>query len=278
MTTPLAPPVLIEPPVPPVAQYGLLNAAVGPMPLPSHGIAGGVQYQADVCTDARLYQAVCDPTPQVKIFDGQDPLTTALPFVVYASLICGTAGYTLDELSARVQRRLAVKEQPAVESALWGVAGGDTPGYFQSGVTVTALPDAAGVTAALAALEQALATCYDGIPGIIHARPRVAAHMSDHTLLLKENGLIKTWRGNAVVFGDGYSGRDPAGALPGAATDEFLYATGRVLIWRSEDVFVPDPRQTLDRTTNHAQLIAERNYALAVECCLFVIKATGVAA
>jgi len=39
-------------------------------------------------------------------------------------------------------------------------------------------------------------------------------------------------------------------------------------------VFVPDPRQTLDRTLNQQNLLAERDVAVAVECCAAFTRVT----
>lgn len=278
MTTPLLPPYYVEPPPPPATSYGLFSVAVGPMDMPNdHAIGGGVEYIPNWCTDDRLFQSVCDPTPQVKVFDPMDAKATAPPLQVYASLVCGSQTFTFDEMGRRVLSRFAAGEQSAVESMLWGVAAGDTPGYFQTaavpGGAVNVLAGVStSVVAGVSALEAQLAVCY-GHPGILHVTPAAAAYLADRKQLFKDGAIWRTQRGNAVSIGDGYSGLSAAGAAAGAG-NVWMFITGRVLIWRSADINVPDPRQTLNRTTNQHNLIAERDYALLAECCVTAKEVT----
>ena len=272
MTTPLVPPEWIDAPPAPPAAYGLFSVAIGPTSLSEHGAGGGVQYQGDWCGDARLYPAPCDSTPPTKTFDPMDPVTTATPFKVYASLVCGTQTYTPEEMERRVRARLSAQEQAAAEAALWGADAGDPPGILQT-LSSTTLADATNVVQGISLLEQQLATCNTGHPGIIHIRPRSAAYLADRHQLWKDGSVWRTQRGNLVSIGDGYSGLGPADEAPTATTDWF-FATGRVLVWRSDDVLVPDPRETINKSTNQYNLIAERDYAIAVECCVVAVEVT----
>lgn len=272
MTTPLLPPFYVDPPAAPPASYGLFSVAMGPMPLPVHGIGGGMEYLTDWCTGGHLYPSVCDATPPTKTFDEADETAIGLPFRAYASLVCGAQTFDFEVQRGRVERRLAATEQTQAEAALWGVSTADVPGYFQT-ATVTTLAAAADPVEAIALLEQQLAECY-GHPGIIHARPRMAAYLADRFQVpFKEGGILKTLRGNVVVFGDGYSGLGPADEPPTAST-EWMYATGRVAVWRSDDVTVPDPRQTFSRSDNQYMMLAERDYALLAECCIAATEVT----
>jgi hypothetical protein len=274
MTTPLVPPMLIDPPAPPGVNYGLLTVATGPLDLPVHAAGGGLEWIPDSCGVVRLYQNVCDPTPQVKTFDPIDTKANATPYKIYSTIKCGTLGFSFDEFEGRVRRRLNSVEQSGIEAAFWGAEVGDNQGYLQSAaITVTDIGATTTVVKAIAGLEQQLASCYPSKVGVIHARPIMAAYLSSNRLIYWKNDRCYTYRGNLVVFGDGYSGLDPAGNPPDA-THEHIYATGRVLIWRSPDVFVPDPRQTLDRTLNQQNLLAERDVAVAVECCAAFTKVT----
>lgn len=257
--------VLIEPPAPPLPHPGLLSAAVGPLPMPAHGSSDGVQYVLDSCGDIQVYPAACPPTVQ-KTFEGSDGTLVANPFVVIASSVCGTVGQSIAEVEGRVRRRLQLKEGWGVERAFWG-GNVNVPGYLQSNAVATLTATATGgVTAALSKLEQALADSY-GLPGLIHARPKMASYMSNAGLIRWEGGTAKTLRGNTIVFGDGYSGEGPAGEDPIAdGSTEWMYASGRVVIWRDSEAFVPPLRQVFDRTKNQQYALAERTYALGVEC------------
>ena len=271
MTSPLVPPFYIEPPVAPAQSYGLFNVAMGPIDMPDPHAIVGIQYVPDWCTDSRLYPTVCDSTPPVKVFDPMDPATFPFGMRVYSSLICGAQTFNFEEMSRRVRARLTAKEQFGVESALWGANGGDTEGFFQA-ATVNTLADATSIPKGVSDLEQALADCY-AQQGILHVRPRTAAYLADRNQCYKEGGRLYTYRGNLISIGDGYSGLGPAGEAPTATTD-WMYITGRVIIWRSPDVIVPDPRQTLDRAVNQYNLIAERDYAVVVECCITALEVT----
>lgn len=278
MTTPLVPPFYVEPPAAPPASYGLFAASVGPVDMPSeHAIGGGVEFVPDYCTEAHLYPSPCDfgaiPVP-TKVFDPADPEIVAPPFRVYASVLCGSMSFNFEESRARAIRRLAAAEQKAVESQFWGLPSTDNfPSYLRSGaIAVTGLAAAASVVAGIAALEQQMADCY-GHPALIHMRPRLAAYLAANHQIFWQAPVWRTARGSTVVFGDGYSGLGVADAPPGAAT-EWMYATGRVHIWRSADVHVPDPRQTFDRAVNQVKVIAERDYAMGVECCAAAVQVT----
>lgn len=282
MTTPLLPPLFLEnPPAPPEASYGLFSVATGPIDLPAHGIGGGTEYQPDACTADHLYPSVCSygavPVPS-KLFDGVEATAKGPPFRVYAGLTCGSQTRDFEWMTDRVRRRLVAGEQTAVESQLWGLdATANFPSYFHAGapvtgLTVTNLGAAATITVGVALLEQQLATCY-GHPGIIHVRPKMMAFLARDHQLVKDGSVWKTYRGNRVVAGDGYSGIGP-GNDPPTATTEWMYATGRVAIWRSTDIVIPDPRQTFDRAANQYKMIAERDYAMSVECCIAAVEVT----
>ncbi len=272
MTTPLVPPEWIEQPPAPLASYGLFNVAIGPTSdIDEHGFGGGVQWITDWCSDARLYPAPCDSTPPTKTFDAMDAPTTGTPFKVYATIACGTQTFTPEQMEQRARARLAADEQRTVESMLWGADAGDPPGILQT-LSSTTLADQATVVAGISVLEQQLAGCY-AHPGILHIRPRTAAYLADRHQLWKDGTIWRTQRGNAVSIGDGYSGLGPADEAP-TATTEWMFITGRVFIWRSTDVLVPPVRETINKVTNQYNVLAERDYVMAVECCIVAVEVT----
>lgn len=254
--------LLIDPPAPPQPYSGLLAAAVGPLPMPAHAAGDGLQYVLDSCGSVQLYPAACDLTPPTKSFEGSDGTFVADPFVVIASSVCGTVGQSMAEVEGRVRRRLQLKEGWGVERAFWG-GSATVPGYLQSH-TVDTLDPVGTVTEGVSLLEQALADNY-GLPGLLHARPRVAAYLGHAGQVEHIGGVARTHRGSTLVFGDGYSGEGPAGEVV-ADGAEWMFATGRVLVWRDLETFVPPLRQTLDRALNQQYALAERTYILGVEC------------
>lgn len=266
--------VLIEPPAPPLPHPGLLTAAVGPLSMPAHGNFDGIEYRPDSCGgEVQLYPVDCPPDV-TKTFAPGDGLLEATPFVVINSSVCGTVGQTFGEVEGRLRRRFQLKEQWGVERAFWG-GGADVPGYLQTNTVDTLDPvPTGGMTAAVSVLDQALADNY-GLPGLVHVRPRLAAWMANAGVLRWDGQTVRTPRGNVVVFGDGYSGQGPAGEDPAAdGTTEWMYVTGRVVIWRDDEVFVPPLPQVLDRSTNQQYALAERTYAIGVECYLAAVLVT----
>jgi len=81
-----------------------------------------------------------------------------------------------------------------------------------------------------------------------------------------------TMLGTPVVFGMGYDGTGPNGEATDTDT-EYMYASGRVLIWRGDTV-IPPTDQTFNRATNQALVLAERAYVTVVECGVWAVKVT----
>lgn len=270
--------MLIPTPPAPPRPYGLFDVSLGPMPFPVPAAEGnGVEYVPDTCEDdVFLYQMNCPPVSGSKTFSGNESPVTGAPFAVVTSYTCGVIGYSFEEVEQKVRLRMQLREQRAVERRLWqGLAQGSAlglggiPGLFQTATTLTA---AACPTDAVAALEQALAD--NGVVGgIIHARPYMSAHLATNKLIERYNNRsVTTYRGTPVCFGEGYAGTGPAGQAV-TSTVEYMYASGRIAIWQS-DVQVPPPQQTLDRSLNQQMVLAERIYAVTVECGVWAIAVT----
>lgn len=275
--------IYVEPPAAPQPAPGLLTPSallIGPIDMPSHGSWDGIEYRPDACGVVHgLPTNWCDDEgepidPIEKTFDDMPDLVQAYPFLLYASSTCGLPGMRLTEHEARVRRLLLAKEQWGVERAFWG-GYDDVPGYLQQ-LALTPLGATDSVTTAVSMLEQALADAY-GLPGVVHARAGMAAYFGTASLLQNtpSNQLARTWKGNQVVFGDGYGDADEGGD-PQAAGTATLFITGRVTVWRAGDTFVPTPRQVVDRATNQTYILAEREYAIAHECAAFAVTVTGL--
>lgn len=261
------------PPAPP-RPYGLFDVALGPMPFPDPGVMGtGIQYVPDTCEDdVFVYSMNCPAVTGSKTFSSNEPAVSGNPFSAITSYTCGSIGYSFDEVEQKVRTRMMLREQRAVERRLWqgtplGGIGG-LPGLFQSATTLAAQ---SCITEAIAILEQTLAD--NGvIGGIIHARPMLSAVMAQAHLLQKEGRRYTTWRGTPVCFGEGYNGTGPQGQATTTST-EYLYASGRVLIWGS-DTWVPPLDQTMDRSGNQIFAVAERIFNVIVECGVWAVQVT----
>lgn len=268
-------PLLIPTPPAPPRPYGLFDVALGPMAFAEDpSIGGGIQYVPDTCEDdVFLYAMNCPPVSGSKTFSPNESPVSGAPFGVFTSYTCGSIGYSFAEVEQKVRTRMALREQRAVERRVWqgspqGGFGG-IPGLFQSATTLTA---AGCATEALASLEQALAT--NGVVGgVIHARPGVSALLAQGNMLDRGPGRQMTTRlGTPVAFGHGYDGSGPQGQAA-TATTEYMYASGRVLIWAS-DVVVPPIGQTMDRSLNQIYTVAERVFVVIVECGVWAIQVT----
>lgn len=262
-----------DPPPPPQVQAGLFDAALGPLPFPApQAVGGGVQYIPDDCGDVYVWDMQCPPVSGSKTFQPLSAPISGAPFGVYTSYTCSIVGMDYAEASRRVRTRMQLKAQRAAEKRLW--QGGNAPGL--PGITgllrgSTALTAASCPLVAIATLEQALAD--NGIVGgMIHARPYMSAYLSNNHVLEPRGRGWQTKLGTPVVFGQGYDGTGPNGEAV-SSTVEYMYATGRVVIWQDSEVMVP-PESVLNRSNNTLSLIAETVMAMTIECGKWSVAVT----
>ena len=262
-----------EPPPPPQAPPGLFDAAVGPLPFPAAAaVGGGVQYIPDSCGDIYIWDMQCPPVSGSKTFQVLPSPVSGAPFAVYTSYTCSIVGIDYDEAKRRVLTRMQLRAQRGVEKRLW--SGGNAPGL--PGITgllrgATALTAASCPSVAIATLEQGLAD-NAVVGGVIHARPYMAAMLSKAHLIMPRGRGWQTKLGTPVVFGQGYDGTGPAGEAV-SSTVEYMYATGRVVIWQDSEIFVP-PETVLNRSDNTLSLVAEQIFAMTIECGKWSVAVT----
>lgn len=274
------PPVDVPAPVAGPRRYGLFNAA-SILDLPIHGRVGGVQFEPDTCGVAALYTAECPITDQnVKAFTDDTPAVTIAPFWAYASVVCAPVGRDAAEQSRRAAARLTAGEQSAVELALWNGGGvGASPALTLAGATVVATT-ATAFHARVAALEEAFYSAY-GYQGTIHVNTRAygaAAHgemiteVGSRTVSASVPALLTTPIGSIWSFGAGYDITGPANAAP-AAGSVWAFMTPNVTVWRANEMVLPPPDQTFNRTTNQMTAEAARAYAVGYDCpAVFAIE------
>lgn len=270
-------PAYIATPPPPPRPYGIFDVALGPMPFPEPAaVGGGVLYVPDTCQDdVFLYDMQCPAVTGSKTFSSIETAVSGAPFGVITSYTCGSLGFSFAEVEQRLRTRMMLREQRAVERRIWqGQANGPLggiAGLFQAATTLTAV---GCVTEAVEVLEQVLAD--NGVVGgSIHARPGMAAHLEQaHQVQYANNGRrLQTCLGTPFVFGQGYDGTGPQGQAV-TADVEYMYASGRILLWEDSEVMIPPLGQTLDRSTNQIYATAEKIFAAAIECGVWAVAVT----
>jgi hypothetical protein len=274
-------PKFIEPPPPPQRPYGLFDVALGPMPFPvEEAVGGGIQYMPDTCeNNVYLYDMSCPAVSGSKTFDVMEASLSGSPFAVITSFLCGAVGITQEEIRQRALVRMSLHEQRAVERRVWqgqtlAQGQGAITGLFRNAQNVGPADCA---TEAVELLEQALAD--NGIVGgMIHARPGMAAHLEQaHQIQYATGRRLQTCLGTPFVFGQGYDGSGPSGQ-PADGSTEWMYASGRVLVWQDPEIHIPNLDQVFRQSSNERIAIAERVYLALVECAVFTTQVTRTCA
>jgi hypothetical protein len=256
-------------------RYGIFAAANGPLDLPVHGRNGGVQYQLGLCGEGFGYEVECIADQNSKAAawteNGLDTVT-GLPFIVFATMQCGSLGYTFEEERAFVLERLKGVEQAVVEELFSTSTLGQGPGLVTADgiTTVTGAGDTVGDV--LSELERARYCGFTGNltqygpPGILHVAIPVFNELKVEHLIEFDGTRWRTPIGTVVSTGC-YANNDPAGAAPADGVF-WMYLTGQTTVWRTPDsqVQIAPVEGSLDRATNQFMMLAEREYVVAYEC------------
>ena len=254
----LVPAPIVPAPEPLNQRYGLFTAASGPLDLPSHGEGGGVRYVPNACGQAYAYGVTCydgDTPAPVKPGDTDNDEVNTGVFAVLSTLNCSAPGYSLEEFTAKVLRRLESAEQSAVEKALW--SGLDLEGNALDILTLTgqAVDVDAGydpglITDVVGALERYAYTEQEyGYRAFIHAPVEVAAFAAEAGLVVPDGNRKVTPMGSVWVFGAYGSGS--------------VIITGQTTVWRAGATQVYN---AFDQVSNERLLVAERAYAVGFDC------------
>lgn len=269
------PPVLVEKPTPSLPlRYGLFQAAVGPLDLPVHARNGGLRYVTSLCDDGFGYEINCIGSTASKAAEFSAGSTTVLglPFIVAATVTCGTVGFTYEEQRAFVLERLRGVEQSVVESIFSDSTFGQQPGLRTADGIVTVAGAGDSVVDVLSELERARYcgavgnTARYGPPGYLHAPIPVFNALKSEHMIEFDGTRWRTPMGTVVSAGC-YSNNDPAGVAPADGVF-WMYLTGQTTIWRTPDseVQIAPVEGSLNRTTNQMLMLAEREYVVTYEC------------
>jgi hypothetical protein len=215
------------------------------------------------CSD--LWEPCSDGTFRTK----NDASTQLLPrfdsFVVYKAITCSTisvgGGERATEFADRAVAVLDATLSAGIENALaQGVVGSSNPFFGDGNAQILNSGTAVSPGVGLSFLEEAIgATCRRGL---IHATPAIIAGLQAFPLGGEEDTRLITANGTQVVSGDGYMGVQggPLG-VPGA-TEDWMFATGRVEVHLGP-VRMATLGESLDRESNVVTFMAEK-YALAI--------------
>lgn len=271
------PPVLLEAdPIPnSPLRYGLFQAALGPFNLPVHARNGGLQYVTALCGEGFGYEIACiDAQADKSAAWTENGSTTVLgaPFMVFATMQCGSAGFSFDEQRALVVERLRGVEQAVVEEVFSTSTFGQSPGLTAADGIEIVTGGATTAVHVLSELERArycgfgTNTTQYGVPGVLHAPIPVLNELKQAHVIEWDGTRWRTPMGTVVSAGC-YANNNPSG-VPAADGLFWMYLTGQTAIWRTPDdeIQVAPVEGSLNRTTNQMMMLAEREYVVTYEC------------
>lgn len=200
------------------------------------------------------------------------------PVVAEAQETCTSFGYDEADRIQRARNRLAQVEGLAIAREFWtgelSVLAGFGNRRLTEGGSVTDLNAAGAVSpiAALALLEDGIASITGGAPGVIHGTRRAITHMIQPGEIEPSGDLLLTSFGTRVVGDPGYPGTSPTGTAPAAGTS-WVYGTARPTILLGPVNVTPGDRaQALDKQLNTFTYFAERPFLTFLECGIVAVR------
>lgn len=230
------------------------------------------------------------PPPPTAIVSNQ-------PFGIWEGTSCSTFSKDeVNELPAKARRLLDNTQSAKIAHEAWEGTKSQAAGwgnqFFRNGAIV--LGSELDPVDALGCLEQALAECLDGSPGMIHVTRQVATIWKGAQLIVRDGARLFTIFGTVVVPDAGYTGSAPiyvdanGGEISPPVTDavgeSWAYATGIVDVrLQDEPMMIPDTdqegwiseathRHPGDPSQNTVVVLAEKLASVAwEECCHFAV-------
>ncbi len=224
--------------------------------------ASGVVLDPAPCGCADVWAPDCD-APEEN-FKQEDDLTPGDldvevdAFSVIHTQGCSTLGLDLAAQDAEARDAFDAHQWPAIEAELWTGTLLPTNPHLDAAGADELTPEAVELTAAVAALEAAIAaTCQ---AGVIHMAPQAAVWAGRFGLLVDRGAgsPLRTILGTPVAVGSGYTGTGPDGLEPDPG-ETYVYATGPVQVRLAPVVVLP----SVDHRTNRRVIRVERE-AIAI--------------
>lgn len=265
-------PMLVSKPTPSMPRrYGLLQAAVGPLDLPTHARIGGLQYVHAMCGEGAGYTIAC-PDSGTKTIAGVTETVIGSPFIVYSTMACASVGFTFEEQRSLVMQKLLSVEQSIVEEALSSGSFGQDPSLLAADGIVTVTGGGATAVEVVSELEQAMYCGFDstasnyGPAAYLHMPIPVFNDLKSQHMIDFDGTRWRTPLGTVVSTGC-YAGNAPDGSAAAAGVF-WIYITGQTTVWQTSDsdVQIAPVEGSLDRATNQMLMLAEREYVVTYEC------------
>ncbi len=263
---PFGAPVQFDGVAPSALPYNLLSVAQVE-PVTDARFENGVGYFPYPCGPAKKFDQ-CATVVVAKTTSTTTPATDFGAFTVYLATTCTMRGVgnDVDEWNRRIMASFEAYEPQQVELEFW--EGGIQPNNPHLTTSSPTLPNGSTTTNlvnGLAMLEGVIVR-----DAVIHMSRRMAVAMASQRLVRDYgDGVLRTPLGTPVVAGAGYTGKEPSGQPANAGTVEWIYATTKPSIFRSQAVLLPGtPAEALNRTLNDYTIYAERQYVVAFDQCL----------
>jgi hypothetical protein len=177
-------------------------------------------------------------TLTAEVLADEFPTIFTEPFLIFSVVTGKFFGRTIGEIQEFGDRRLAAHAGRFIERGLQtGPSGG--PALAAAGTTQLATAPVAP-TVALGLVEEWIASTV-GAQGVLHVPTIAIPRLAEHRQVAPSGAQMRTVLGTPVAVGAGYRNVAP-GDVPAAAGVAWLYATGPVLVNRSETLLrsVPD--------------------------------------
>lgn len=237
----------------------------------------GVCLDPAPCGPSLGHASVCPPdAPMEKESDSAEPLAEPCfcPFSVYHPDSCISAGAADDSFSARLLNTHRATRHYPIECEFW--SGDLHPGQpHLTGPTANVINPGAPVSSlqGLSLLEACIAD--SGRRGYVHMTQEAFTKLacSCGSSLIDDSGSrIRTLNGNVIVPGTGYKGDGGSTLPPPGPNQEYMVATGPVMVWLSEPELLPrDFNEAFDTRTNMVTYRAESTALAAWDLCLHCV-------
>lgn len=228
------------------------------------------------CLTFRESAALCEAN--AKTLDQAAGWQSGLVFSVYGGVACKSIGLDQARMKAEVAKAFEMGEHVGIEQALMEqrfVANIDTVPdpdvtIWEAPEDITPASGAVSPKVGAGLLEGHAASSYVGAP-TLHMPRSVASILIGESHLEFSGSTLRTKLGSKVAAGGGYDvdNSGPTGA-PAAAGERWLYATGEVLVNKSELIH----KDVFDQVNNDVVVMAERSYLVTVDCYTAAIRIT----